>query len=322
MAPQFWTGRTGRFLRDSGRDAQVVAFYLLTAPSANMIGLYYLALPTLCHEVGISRQGASKALRRASEGGFAGYDEATETVWIPEMARFQVGESLKPKDNRIVGIVREADSVRNSPFIIEFYEKYRERFHLPEEGPWKGLRRASEGASKPLRSQEQDQDQEQEQDLKHSAPENGAPLVCDFDHWYELYPLKDGRKPAAEQYRAALKRGATAQQLLDGLKLDIERRDQAAAVGEFVPSWPMPKTWLRQDRHRDLLAAPAGATPRAVLPADASRPAWLERLRDMRARSRAAFDHVVRGRPADEIAALERELDALPATHEKRQESA
>ena len=52
VSPTFWTGDTGRSLRGDP-DAQRVAFYLLTCSNANMIGLYYLPLPTLCHEIGI-----------------------------------------------------------------------------------------------------------------------------------------------------------------------------------------------------------------------------------------------------------------------------
>ena len=92
VAPQFWTGTTGKRLRGMGRDVQVVALYLVTCPSANMLGLYYLPLPTLCHEIGMKPEGALKALRRVSEGGFATYDTASEHVWVKEMARFQIGE--------------------------------------------------------------------------------------------------------------------------------------------------------------------------------------------------------------------------------------
>jgi hypothetical protein len=59
----FWTGETGRKLRAAGGDAQRVAMYLITCGSSNMIGLYYLPLPVMCHEIGITLQGASKALR-------------------------------------------------------------------------------------------------------------------------------------------------------------------------------------------------------------------------------------------------------------------
>src|SRR5437879_1147459 len=126
IAPQFWTGETGKLLRESGRDTQVVALYVVTCPSANMIGLYYLPLPTLCHEVGITSQGARKALQRASEGGFAYYDDASEHVWVPEMARFQLGEQLKPGDNRIPAVVRELLAAKSCRFARDFYDKYRE----------------------------------------------------------------------------------------------------------------------------------------------------------------------------------------------------
>ena len=52
VSPRFWIGTTGRELRRLGPEVQVVALYLLTAPHSNMIGLYYLPIPTLCHETG------------------------------------------------------------------------------------------------------------------------------------------------------------------------------------------------------------------------------------------------------------------------------
>jgi hypothetical protein len=44
VAPTFWNGETGKKIRELGRDAQVVALYLITCPSSNWIGLYYLPL--------------------------------------------------------------------------------------------------------------------------------------------------------------------------------------------------------------------------------------------------------------------------------------
>ena len=38
VTPQFWTGTTGREIRARGRDAQLVALYLMTSPHANMLG--------------------------------------------------------------------------------------------------------------------------------------------------------------------------------------------------------------------------------------------------------------------------------------------
>ena len=49
VAPQFWLGKTGRELRRQGAEAQVVSFYLMTSPHANMLGLYYLPILYIAH---------------------------------------------------------------------------------------------------------------------------------------------------------------------------------------------------------------------------------------------------------------------------------
>ncbi|ENU2556439.1 hypothetical protein ACE4O8_005059, partial [Escherichia coli] len=67
VSPRFWLGETGRELRKAGAEAQVVAFYLMTSPHANMLGLYYLPVLYLAHETGLGLEGASKGLKRAVE---------------------------------------------------------------------------------------------------------------------------------------------------------------------------------------------------------------------------------------------------------------
>lgn len=132
ISPRFWTGQTGKKLRESGPDAQRVAFYLVTCPSANMIGLYYLPLPTLMHEVGISEKGALEALRRIADAGFASFEGVFEHVFVPEMAAHQIGEPLDIKDNRVKGVIREWLTMRKSPFFMDFHRRYAESFHLPD----------------------------------------------------------------------------------------------------------------------------------------------------------------------------------------------
>jgi hypothetical protein len=150
-APTFWTGETGRLIRNAGRDVQVVAFYVFTCPNSNWIGLYYLPLPTLCHEVGISVQGALKALRSLQEIDFAYYDEGAEIVWVPGAARYQVGESLKAGDNRIKGIVKDLQQYAKSAFCRDFYDRYAALYHLPMiEMPAKPLASPLQAPSKPV----------------------------------------------------------------------------------------------------------------------------------------------------------------------------
>ena len=161
VSPQFWTGCTGRKIRACGPHAQIVALYLVTCPSASMIGLYYLPLPTLAHETGIPLEGASKALRCLSEAGFAEYDEANEVVWVCEMARHQIGETVEKRDKRQLGIIREAQKVTYSRLFARWFARYQKPYGLPAMA---STASPSEAPSKPLGSQEQEQEQEHEQD--------------------------------------------------------------------------------------------------------------------------------------------------------------
>src|SRR5690606_4730573 len=104
------------------------------------------------------------------------YDDETEMVWVPEMARYQIGEKLAPKDNRRACVVRALQQVGKHRFARAFYEKYREAYGLPDmpelgfdEAEPKPLRSPFEAPSKPLRSQEQEQEQEQDLSHTHSA---------------------------------------------------------------------------------------------------------------------------------------------------------
>jgi len=154
---RFWKGQTAKFLRAGGSDCLLLAQYLMTCPHSTMTGIYYLPIPILCHETAMTSEGASKALQRAIEADFAFYDFETEMVWVPEMAKIQVADQLKPGDKRIKGIIATLSTLGSCRFIKDFYEKYREIFSLPEEGPWKGLTRGFEGPPKPgSRKQEQE----------------------------------------------------------------------------------------------------------------------------------------------------------------------
>lgn len=158
----FWTGHTGRLIRGLGPEARVVSLYLLSGPAANMIGLYYLPIPTLCHETGLSEKAALKALRSLSEVQFAEYDPVSEMVWIPNMARYQIADQLHPNDKQCKGVWRELSRYRNTKYFKAFYERYQTTFHLPATDFSAPLEPPFQPPSKPLRSQDQDQNHDQE----------------------------------------------------------------------------------------------------------------------------------------------------------------
>lgn len=154
VAPQFWTGATGKELRAHGHEAVIVGLYLMTSPHANMIGLYYLPVLYIAHETGLGLEGARKGLQRACEAGFCTYDDTSEYVFVHAMARFQIAPSLKPSDNRCKGVVNDLEKCPNPLFRRAFFDLYGEAFHIPDsvvegsplEGPSKPRAGAGAGA--------------------------------------------------------------------------------------------------------------------------------------------------------------------------------
>lgn len=168
IAPQFWTGATGKRLKAAGPEAVIVAMYLMTSPHANMIGLYYLPTIYLAHESGLGLEGASKGLASCIEAGFCLYDEASEHVLVVEMARFQIGTDLKPGDKRSKGVANALSKVPQGALLSRFLNRYAVAFSLE-------FSDVVEAPCKPLASQDQEQDQEQEQKAEQKPADAASP---------------------------------------------------------------------------------------------------------------------------------------------------
>ncbi len=179
VTPSLWIGGTGRELRKRGDHSQLLALYLMTAPLSNMLGLYYLPKAIIVHETGLDAASVHQALHCCIQAGFCQYDEDSQMVWVPNMARFQVEAQLNPKDKRCAGIQSEYDRLPDNPFLGAFYEKYVDAFCLIRSR--RGSRETGsppEARSRGHRSQEQEQEQEQEQD-KGQHPANTDVLAVD-----------------------------------------------------------------------------------------------------------------------------------------------
>jgi hypothetical protein len=148
VCPRFWTGTSGRELRGKP-NVQVVALYLMTAPGANMVGLFYLPLVIIVHETGLAETEVVGALETLSRMDVAHYDRPQEIVYIPEMAKHQISETLKSGDKQRFGIVRELQPFIRHPFAQNFLKRYWVDFNLegleglrkPGEPPSEGLQR-------------------------------------------------------------------------------------------------------------------------------------------------------------------------------------
>lgn len=104
------------------------------------------------------------------------------------------------------------------------------------------------------------------------APAKPAEKPADgFTEWWPHYPKKVKKLDAEKAYRAALKRGVTPKELLDGLQ-----RQKAAwkAKGTEPQYIPYPATWLRAGSWEDELdtVAPTDETPAPAINPNTGRP--------------------------------------------------
>jgi hypothetical protein len=129
VRPSLWTGETGRALRGH-THAQLVQAYLLTCGSTNLAGLYYLPLPLLCHDLGLSLEDARRGLQKLAEPAvdFARYDEATSYVWVINAARESIGTQPNARDKRLAGVRREVERHTSCPFYAAFKQRYASLF--------------------------------------------------------------------------------------------------------------------------------------------------------------------------------------------------
>ena len=86
-----------------------------------------------------------------------------------------------------------------------------------------------------------------------------------FDQWWPLYPKKVKKLDAQKAYRAALKAGATPQDLIDGLRKHIANWKAKGTAPQYIP---YPATWLRAGSWEDEL----GTTEVNDTPASAINP--------------------------------------------------
>ena len=271
MHETFWTGETGREIRALGLEAQVVAHYLINNRHANMTGLYLLPLMYISADTGIPIEAPSKplrspfngvnnTLRSLCEAGFCSYDYDTETIFVHEMAKYQIGDYLRENDKRVKGIENILLEHSKCPLLNDFLKKYADVYCLhgisPIEAPSKPL-------GKPLRSQTTvtDNSNRKQTTVTESKNPPGPPKGTgsvfksqkDFDHFWKSYPKKVGKQAAIRSWEKTNKIRPELDFILMALEQQKKSKQWAKDGGQYIPN---PATWLSQGRWDD--EAPEG----------------------------------------------------------------
>jgi uncharacterized phage protein (TIGR02220 family) len=204
ISPQIWIDEQGRKIKKLGLDAKLISLYLMTNPHANMIGVYYLPVSFIAHEVGLSVEQAEYAIYKLCEVDFCSYDIETEYIWVHEMGMTQISSQLKSKDHRVKGVNEAFNALPELPFNRRFFEKYSEMFLLGSNEP---VQHPIEGASKPLHSKEKEKETESEKDTKNENENesknilSGEPdIACEKLLFTNEKQTNDGRKEQAASY--------------------------------------------------------------------------------------------------------------------------
>lgn len=246
ILPRFWTGPTGRILRAAGPETQVAAVYLFSCQASSWIGIYNLALDTVTHETGLTMAAVQSAFEVFERADFAFYDEATEMVWVPSMARVQIGRALTPSDNRHKGMLKDLRAVAHSPFAQRFYEQYKAAFHLPDWWGAASVEAAPAPAAAPTAplSPPAATGRGARQTRQLTAEPAG------FQEWWQRYPRKVAKAAALKSWKALAP--SEALQATMHAALDVQRRSPQWMKdgGEFIPH---PATWLSHKRWEDEL---------------------------------------------------------------------
>lgn len=234
ISGSFWTGRTGKHIRRD-MEAQIVAMYLLTSPHANMIGVFNLPIGYIQIDTGLSFEGATKGLARLSEEGFCTYDDDSEMVFVHEMAKYQIGESLKPTDNRVKDIQKQVDNLPESPIKSAFVDKYCDVFLLNNP---KGVASPLEAPPKPGTG-------------TGAGTETIKPIVRSaktrFEEFWEAWP-KSPRKVG----KAACEKKWKAKQLDAIADRIIEHVNKIKPTKQWLTGFdPAPLTYINQGRWGD-----------------------------------------------------------------------
>jgi len=225
-----------------------VALYLMTAPTSNLIGLYYLPLTTICNDTGLTEAEVRLALEQITD--IAQYDFDAELVWLPEAARYQIGQTMAPRDKRRPAVEREVAMVSDHPFATDFLRRYGTRFGLrielePEghadaaEAPSKGLPGLGkppflDPAPAPAPDQNQDPPGRSDSPRAREAPEPGPD---------DASPRESGAYPRAAPADPPPPAEGAPCNLREALLLPLQRRAQWAVTPGGPGGYLNPSEW-------------------------------------------------------------------------------
>ncbi len=215
-----------RFWRDDKVRAldpksKLLFVYFITCPSAHYSGVYYIPVPTICFETGMSECDVRKGIDTLSTGYMIAYEYPTSEIFVSNMAKFQ---TMNEKQKKGIDLYLYK-SVQSHRLIKMFCDKYSD-FGIPYRYP--------------IVPTETETDIETETETETLSPVVTGKRVTysnEFEYAWKEYECKGSKGAAWKEWQ----------------RLSKEDRD-AAAAGIAIYKTLTPEKQYRKDFERYLKA--------------------------------------------------------------------
>jgi hypothetical protein len=111
----------GQDIKYLGPHTFLLALYFQTSPHANSLGLYYLPIPYIAHDLDLDTGEILTALKDLQEVNFCIYDADTNYIWIQEMTAFYCTKCLRNNKQEIRKIRDYIKVLPKISFMSDFY---------------------------------------------------------------------------------------------------------------------------------------------------------------------------------------------------------
>lgn len=128
-----FTGATGRELRRHPPEVRELQFWLTCGPDSDPFGIFICELATIAPRIGRTVASLQKSLETLVALEFCLRDEASQYVWVREMAHHQFDTPCKATDFRCASARKWYASAPRNPFLGPWFDRYVEDFHLQKD---------------------------------------------------------------------------------------------------------------------------------------------------------------------------------------------
>lgn len=112
---RFWQDEK---IRTLSTEAKLIFLYLLSCPHRNMLGLFYLPIAYVSHDLGMPFETLSKGFQELLDKGLISLDNDNHMVFIRHFLRYNPLENK----NQVKGAINKLKELPNTPLLAELYE--------------------------------------------------------------------------------------------------------------------------------------------------------------------------------------------------------